>query len=304
MPADAPGGARRQLGRGGRRLPSWVADWLPVVPFLAFVGVLLAGSALWLVRSSFGGPEGGWTLQPWRDVFGIRLNRSAIVTSVELSAAVATICALLGTPLAWFVAALARRGRTAAQALLNVVSNFGGASLAIAMITTLGSVGFLRLLVQDWLGRDLPLDLFSFWGLVVTYTYFTLPLYVLLLLPAMGAVRPEWWEAVQVASGTRWDFWRRVGGPVLSPFVLAGWVLSFAWSIGQFSVPFALLGETPSTQLITIRLGNFLFSATGGTNRFNRAAALGVLLMVFAGVALATYRALAARMLKRLGAAA
>ena len=56
-------------------LSPWVADWLPVVPFLAFVGVLLAGSALWLVRSSFGGPDGGWTLQPWRDVFGTRLNR-------------------------------------------------------------------------------------------------------------------------------------------------------------------------------------------------------------------------------------
>jgi ABC-type uncharacterized transport system permease subunit len=284
----------------GRRALRWLADWGPALPFLLLTSTLLVGSGLWLVRSSFSGPDGGWTVQPWRDVFGNPVTRDAIVRSVQVSAVVATLCVLVGTPLAWYVANLTGWGRSLSQALSNALSNFGGASLAIAMVTAFGAVGFVRLSAMDLLGVDLPFTLYSFWGLVVTYLYFCIPLYVLLLLPAMGALRPEWWEAVQVSSGTRWTYWRRVGLPVLSPFVVSGWVLLFAWAIGQFSVPFALLGEVPEVQLMTLRLGNFLFSATGGTNRFNRAAALAVLLMVFAAVALAIYRAVSVRMLRRL----
>ena len=223
-----------------------------------------------------------------------------MVRSLVLSVIVATFCLVVGSVLAYLVSGLARQGRAAAQALLNVAANFGGASLAIAMVSTLGAVGFVRLLLENWFGYQLGLDLYSLWGLVVTYIYFILPLYVLLVLPAMSVLRPEWWEAIQAAGGTRWHYWRRVGLPVLFPFLLSGWVLTFAWSLGQFSVPFALLGETTTTSLITTRLGNFLFSATGGTNRFERAAALAVLLMVISAVALVLYRLMAARMLKRL----
>jgi ABC-type uncharacterized transport system permease subunit len=277
-----------------------LADWAPVLPFVACAGVLLLGSGIWLVRSSFEGVDTAWSLQAWRDIWKPGLNRSAIVESVELSLVVATLSAALGIVLAWYVANLARRGRAIAQAVATVAANFGGASLAIAMVSTFGSVGFVRLLFQDWAGWDLPLDLYGFWGLVVVYAYFNVPLYVLLVLPAMAALRPEWWEAVQTSAGTRWQYWRYVGGPVLLPFALAGWVLIFAWALGQFSVPFALLGEATDQPLMTLRLGDFLFSATGGTNRFQRAAALAVLLIAFSAVALVVYRAIAARTLRRL----
>ena len=267
---------------------------------MLLAGGLLLGSAVWLVRTSFEGVGGGWSLQAWRDITTSGLAREAIATSLWLSVWVASLCTVAGTVLAWYVANLARRGRTSAQALLNVAANFGGASLAIAMISTYGGVGFVRLLMADWFGWELGLDLYGFSGLVVTYVYFVLPLYVLLILPAMTALRPEWWEAVQVAAGTRWDYWRHVGLPVLFPFALSGWVLTFAWSIGQFSVPFALLGSQPRTQLITVRLGNYLFSATGGTNRFQRADALAVLLIAVTGLALLVYRVVARRMLARL----
>jgi ABC-type uncharacterized transport system permease subunit len=277
-----------------------ITQWAPAVPFLLTAGGVLVAAAIWLIRTSFSGPRGGWTLQPWQDIFAQQITRDAMVRSLVLSAIVATLCLVLGSVLAYLVFGLARRGRTAAQALLNVAANFGGASLAIAMVSTLGAVGFVRLLLQDWFGYALGFDLYSLWGLVVTYMYFILPLYVLLVLPAMSVLRADWWDAVQAAGGTRWQYWRHVGLPVLCPFLLSGWVLTFAWSLGQFSVPYALLGETSATSLITTRLGNFLFSATGGTNRFERAAALSVFLMAVSALALALYRLIANRMLARL----
>ncbi|ABK73550.1 ABC transporter permease subunit [Mycolicibacterium smegmatis] len=288
--------ARRRRGT----LRRIVTQWGPAVPFLIAAGGILAAAAFWLIRTSFSGPDGGWTLQAWQDIFAQQITRAAMVRSLGLSAVVATLCLVLGSVLAYLVSGLARRGRTAAQALLNVAANFGGASLAIAMVSTLGAVGFVRLLLQDRFGYALGFDLYSFWGVVVTYMYFILPLYVLLVLPAMSVLRAEWWDAVQAAGGTRWHYWRHVGLPVLCPFLLAGWVLTFAWSLGQFSVPYALLGDTSATSLITTRLGNFLFSATGGSNRFERAAALAVFLMVISALALVLYRLIANRMLARL----
>jgi len=283
-----------------RRVGRALGAWAPVLPFVLCAGWLLIGSAVWLLRTSFEGVEGGWSTEAWSDVLAAGLNRRAIVESVKLSLVVASISVAVGVPLAWYIANLARRGRAFAQATATVAANFGGASLGIAMVSTFGAVGFVRLLFQDLLGWNPPLDLYSFWGLVVTYVYFNLPLFVLLVLPAMAALRPEWWEAVQVSAGRRWDYWRNVGVPVLFPFALAGWVLIFAWSLGQFSVPFALLGEASDQPLMTLRLGDFLFSATGGTNRFQRAAALAVLLIAFCAIALVVYRAVASRTLRRL----
>lgn len=303
-PAASPDGAPTPVPRGqrpgGGRLRRWATDWLPALPALVVCGGLLLGSGLWLVRVSLRGVDGGWSLQAWRDILQGGVNRDSIVNSTQLSLWVSSLCVVLGTPLAWFLANLGRRAQDTSRALLNVVTNFGGASLAIAMISTLGGVGFVRLGLADWFGVRLGFDLYGFWGLVVVYSYFILPLYVLLLMPALGAVRPEWWEAVQASGGGAWLFWRRVALPALAPFVVAGWVLTFAWSLGQFSVPFALLGEEPREQLLTIRLGNYLFSATGGSNRFERAAAFAVLLMGLSGVALAVYRLATRRSLARL----
>lgn len=283
-----------------RRIGRALSDWAPVFPFVLCAGGLLLGAGVWLVIESVQGVEGGWSLDAWGDVLEPGLNRDAIVESLKLAATVASISTAVGIAVAWYVANLSRRGRAVAQAVATVAANFGGASLAIAMVSTFGSVGFVTLLAKDWLGVDLPFDLYGFWGLVVVFVYFNLPLFVLLVLPAMTALRPEWWEAVQTSAGSRWHYWRHVGGPVLFPFALAGWVLIFAWALGQFSVPFALLGEASDQPLMTLRLGDFLFSATGGTNRFQRAAAMSVLLIAFSAVALVVYRTIAARTLRRL----
>lgn len=181
-----------------------------------------------------------------------------------------------------------RRGRDLSVSAANAAANFGGASLAVAWIATLGTYGFARLAVQS-LGWDLPVELSSVVGYVIVYSSFVIPLFVLLTLPAAGVLRPEFWEAVQTVGGGRASYWTRVGLPVLAPFVASGWVLCFTWSAGQFSAPYALVGETPKDSLITLRIGDLLFSAIGGTLRFQQAAVYSVLLVALSVVALVIY---------------
>jgi putative spermidine/putrescine transport system permease protein len=111
----------------------------------------------------------------------------------------------------------------------------------------------------------------------------------------MAMLRDEWAEAAEASSATRWQFWRRIGLPVLAPFIGAGFVLSFTWSIGIFGIAYALAGQSAAlpVQLITLQIGQaFTEDAIRGPER---AAVLAVILMAMAIVALLVYRRLLAR---------
>lgn len=284
----------------GRRVREILGDWLPALPFLVIVGGLLVGASVWLIQASFRNPlTGEWNLDAWRQAFQPGpLYRGAIVNSLVLSVITATICTVVGTPLAWFIHHLAGRQRAFAVALTNTGANFVGISLVQTFVATLGVAGFMTKLLAN-LGVHWGDGLYAMRGLVALFCYFTLPLYVLLVLPAMSAVKPTWWEAVQVSAGSRWTYWRRVGLPVLFPFILSGWVLTFAWSIGQFSVLDALL-SSQGEQFITTRIGGLIDSGVVFGDQSQLAAAYSVLLMGISLVALATYQLLSFRPLKRL----
>jgi putative spermidine/putrescine transport system permease protein len=270
--------------------------WAPAIPLLALIAVALVAPAIGLIVGSFTGPD-GFTLENWTRVLTRRGDQAAIVTSLELAAIVATLAALVGVPVAWLISRMAHLSRATWLSLLTVGGNFGGIGLGFAYLTVLGTVGMVTLALQgvgiDWV----PPRGSSFQGLVIGYLYTNVPLFVLLTIPAMGALRDDWWEAAQVASATRWQFWRRVGIPVLTPFIAAGWLLIFTWSIGIYGLAYALAGAgaAMTTQLITLRIGDILTTDVTETWRAN---VLAVILMLFASVSLLAYRAILRRALR------
>ncbi len=185
--------------------------------------------------------------------------------------------------------------RAAWLGLLNVAAHFGGIGLAFAYIATLGSFGMATLLLRDAGLAFNPPARDSFVALVITYEHANIPLYVLLLVPAMAMLRDEWAEAAAASSATRWQFWRRIGLPVLAPFIGAGFVLAFTWSIGIFGIAYALAGQSAALpiKLITLQIGQSL--ADDAVHGPERAAVLSVVLMVLAIGALLIYRRLTGR---------
>ena len=285
--------ARRALPRAlGRVLGGWLAAWLPALPLLLLALALLVAPALRLLLASVTSPDDGrLTLANWVASFGNRNDQRAIVTSLELGVVCATLSLLVGSPLAWCISRMLPPRRAAWLALLNVAANFGGIGLAFAFTATLGTVGMLTLTLAA-LGTSLtPPAPSSFAGLVIGYEYSNIPLFVLLTIPAMGVLRQEWWEAAQAAAATRLQFWRYVGVPVLVPFVAAGWLLIFTWSIGIYGLAFGLAGRTGnlSTRLITLQIG---FALDSSALPEQRAAVLAVTLMLLATVSLLAYRRL------------
>ncbi len=125
----------------------------------------------------------------------------------------------------------------------SIAANFAGVPLAFAFVATLGVTGFVTVAIQNWFHVSLydhGFSIYQFWGLVMVYTYFQLPLMILVTLPALSALRPEWKEAATNLGATNFTYWRRVAFPILLPSLIAATMLLFANSFGAFATAFAL----------------------------------------------------------------
>ncbi len=291
------------------RIGGGLAAWLPALPLLILSLLFLVLPTIELVVHSFNSnPTNlrfwtaefwqGWTLEYWIDTLQSKGSVRAVVTSVRLGVICALISLVIGGPLAWIVSRMFTGKRSVWLSLLNVSANFGGIGLAFAYMATLGTFGMLTLIIQNTGLNFVPPEIGSFTSLVMAYEYTNVPLFVLLTLPAMAIVRGEWLEAAETCSANRWQFWRYIGLPVLSPFLAAGCLLIFTWTIGIYGLAYAL-GRTASTtgelRMITLQIG---LTLNTGAGKEERAYVLAVILLIMACASLLAYRWMLRRALR------
>lgn len=271
-------------GRTGRGLFARArsAGWLAAVPLLVFYAVVFGGPAVMIVVGAFT-VDGRPSLDNMsRSLQGGYLT--ALLGSVRLSAVVAIAGAVLGTFLAQAV--VTSRSRLLREGVLTasgVLANFGGVPLAFLWIATLGNAG----VVTTSLGlAKFGWSLYNFWGLALVYLYFSVPLMVLVMTPALDGLRPQWREAALNNGATAWQFWRYVGIPVLAPSLLGGVVLLFGGSFAAYATAAAMVGAT--VPLVTLQIGDAL-SGQVLVGHQNVALALSLDMILVAGLVMAVY---------------
>ncbi|MEU8981522.1 ABC transporter permease subunit [Streptomyces sp. NPDC048309] len=282
-PADvAPAAASPQRRR--RRAPGWLA----VVPLLAFVAVAFGIPALAMLNGAFTvkDPATGATSYTTANLTGSLKGAylTALIGSVKLSAVSAGIATVLGLPLAQVV--VTSRFRALREAVLTasgVLANFGGVPLAFAFVATLGNSGVLT----QHLGlKDAGWNLYSFWGLVIVYLYFLIPLMVLTITPALEGLRSQWREAAQNNGATGVQYWRHVALPVLAPSLLGGLVLLFGSSFAAYATAAAMVGS--AVPLVTLQIADAI-SGNVLVGQENVALALSLDMVLIAGLVMAVY---------------
>ncbi|MFI9172372.1 ABC transporter permease [Streptomyces lincolnensis] len=277
--ATAAGTKRRR-----RRAPGWLA----VVPLLAFTALAFGLPALAMLDGAFSvkdpatGASSYSTANLTDSLQGAYLT--ALLGSIKLSAVSAALGALLGLPLAQAV--VTSRSRALREGVLTasgVLANFGGVPLAFAFVATLGNAGVLT----QHLGlKDKGWDLYSFWGLVVVYLYFLIPLMVLTITPALEGLRVQWREAAQNNGATGVQYWLHVALPVLTPTLLGGFVLLFGSAFAAYATAAAMVGS--SVPLITLQIADAL-SGNVLVGQENVALALSFDMVLVAGLVMAVY---------------
>jgi putative spermidine/putrescine transport system permease protein len=272
---------------GGRRLP---LPWLGVLPFLLYVGLFLLLPTVIIVFGSFTTKQGDPTLN---NIAGINQDFliKAFVTSTTISVASALLGAIFGAMLAYAVATGNPRGvfRRIVTSMSGVLAQFGGVTLAFAFIATIGNVGFVTLFLQSH-GIDIYANgapLYQVSGLIVVYTYFQIPLMLLVFLPAVDGIRPQWREATESLGGSTWHYWRYVAGPLLAPAFLGCTLLLFANAFSAYATAAALI--TQGGIIVPLQISNLFTSETGRSQPgLAKALALSMILIVTIVVVLYT----------------
>jgi putative spermidine/putrescine transport system permease protein len=127
--------------------------------------------------------------------------------------------------------------------------------LAFAFIATIGAQGFLTVWVADHGGPDLYGDgwLYGQWGLVLVYLYFQIPLMVVVFLPALEALKPQWREAAFSLGATRRQYLTQVAVPLLRPAFLGSLLLLFANAFAAYATAAALISQGSTILPLLIR---------------------------------------------------
>jgi putative spermidine/putrescine transport system permease protein len=267
--------------RAGRRLP---LEWLGILPFALFAFLFLILPTLRIVTGAFQSPDGGFTLQNLLDLNTSSI-RSAYWTSIKLSLITAALGCIVGFAMAAAVVfgGLPKGVRSPLLTFSGVASNFAGVPLAFAFIATLGPAGLITLWLKAEFGinlRAMGFNLLSFWGLVVTYLFFQIPLMILIIIPALDGLKKEWREAAAVLGATTAQYWRMVALPVLFPSLLGTFALLFANAFGAVATAFALTG--PQLNIVPIKLFAQIRGDVLGNPNLGYALAFGMILITVA----------------------
>lgn len=224
--------------------------------FALFAAAFMAVPLVALVGTSFSAPQGGgFTLANYAEVFTKKLYQLSFLNSVTLSVqssmygiAIALVCSYAITRFA------GEKTRDRLLVVVNMTSNFAGMPLAFALTLMIGNTGmFMILLGQMGVDVSKVFNIYSVQGLVVAYTYFQVPLGVMLLYPVYQAIRADWREAASILGASTAQFWWRIGVPTILPSVFSTFTLLFANAMGAYATAYSLVSS--SYNLVPIRIG-------------------------------------------------
>ena len=229
-----------------------------LTPAALWLGIFFLLPLMLILAYSFGtsGVYGGITLgfnpSNYLKVFD-PLYLEIIIRTFVIAMLNTLICLALGYPLAYFIAFKGRRWRNVL--ILLVMIPFWTSLLirAYSWVVILGGNGIANRTLQFLGITDEPLTLiFTPQAVAMGLAYSYLPFMILPLYAALEKFDVRLKEAAQDLGASRWHTFWRVTFPMSMPGVIAGSILVFIPSAGEFVVPDLLGGSR------TVMTGNLI----------------------------------------------
>lgn len=227
---------------------------LCLLPFAVFFVIFQVAPLAWVAINSLQS-EAGWGIDNFSKGFASKFYRQALQRSLEISFWSSVFGIVIATLGAYSLRQVDSKLRDFVSAFANMTSNFAGVPLAFAFIILLGFNGALTLLLKQ-VGLLEDFSIYSKSGLILVYTYFQIPLGVLLLYPAFDALREDWRESAALLGANHWQFWRHIGLPVLAPALLGTFVILLANALGAYATVYAL--TTGNFNVLPIRIAGLV----------------------------------------------
>lgn len=202
---------------------------------------------------------------PW-STFLDNLTSPEVLDALRITALTSGLtvvtCLVLGTPLAWVLARVDFRGRGLLRALVTVPLVLPPVVAGVALVSALGRSGLVGEPLRDATGITLP---FTMTAVVIAHTFVAMPFYVISVEGALRTAGEQYDEVASCLGATRWTTFRRVTLPLALPGVVAGSVLAWARSLGEFGATVTFAGNYPgATQTMPSRIYTVLVNDPEG----------------------------------------
>jgi sulfate/thiosulfate transport system permease protein len=201
--------------------------------------------------------------------------------SFGLSFAAALVNGLFGFIAAWALVRYRFPGRRVLDALVDLpfAMPTSVAGLALTQVFSANG-GYIGQWLHDWFGWKIA---YTPWGILIALIFIGFPFVVRTLQPVLAELAAEVEEAAACLGANRWQTFRRVIFPALSPALLTGVMLAFGRGVGEYGSIVFISSMIPyateiTPQLIIIRLEEFDYVGAAGLG-------LAMLVMSFAIVA-------------------
>jgi len=180
------------------------------------------------------------------------LDYQPIILTLQLAAVTVLVLLVIGIPISWWLAHTRTRFRPVFEAVVALPLVLPPTVLGFYLLIILGPQGWIGKPVEEIFGSSLS---FTFTGLVIASTFYSLPFVVQPLYNAFEAIGKDPLEAAWTLGASKWDaFWT-----IASPMALRGYitaiVLGFAHTLGEFGVVLMVGGSIPGkTKVLSIEI--------------------------------------------------
>ncbi|WOB07864.1 sulfate ABC transporter permease subunit CysT [Piscinibacter gummiphilus] len=206
------------------------------VLYLSFI-VLIPLSAAFLKTFTMTWPAFWEAVATPRVVASYRLTFGA-------SFAAAVLNAIFGLVVAWVLVRYSFPFKRVIDALVDLPFALPTAVAGIALTALYSGNG--------WIGQYLPFKVsFTPLGVFVALTFIGLPFVVRTLQPVLEDMHKELEEAAATLGASRWQTFRHVIFPIVSPALLTGFALAFARALGEYGSVIFIAGNMPMVSEIT-----------------------------------------------------
>lgn len=165
---------------------------------------------------------------------------TAFWLTMQLATSTTLILFVTGLPLAYWLAMTSWRGRFLIEAVVALPLVLPPTVLGFYLLVALGPQSGFGHLYETIMGRRIP---FSFAGILVGSVLFNLPFAIRPFTAAFAGMDRKLIEASWCLGISRWETFRRVTFPLCWPGILAGLIMAFAHTVGEFGVVLMIGGN-------------------------------------------------------------
>jgi putative spermidine/putrescine transport system permease protein len=231
---------------------------LGLVPLFLFLGYFLLYPIASIISASLHNNAHQLTFSLYGNLFSGNY-RDAFIGSFKLAFYSMIVSGIAGAFICWAVVKTNGVMRTIASSAAGVLANTGGVPLAFMFIAAFGQEGLITKFLLKVFHWDLyggSFDLYNFWGILLVYCFFQIPLMVIIFIPALENLRIEWVEANESLGGSKIQYFRHILIPVLLPSFLSACLLLFASAFSAFATAAAMSNGT--IPLVPLLIGNLV----------------------------------------------